>query len=90
MRAERRPLVQKVVANGRVHVPVRIRLGTRSAAWWGTSWSTRSDHVRPGDLLLDLVNAEMQAGVACGGGPPATGARVGLEDRGGGVTAGRG
>jgi HlyD family secretion protein len=64
MRAERRPLVQKVVANGRVHVPVRIRLGTQIGGVVGHLLVDKGDHVRPGDLLLDLVSAEMQAGVA--------------------------
>jgi HlyD family secretion protein len=64
MRAERRPLVQKVVANGRVHVPVRIRLGTQIGGVVGHLLVDKGDHVRPGDLLLDLVNAETQAGVA--------------------------
>jgi HlyD family secretion protein len=64
LRAERRPLVQKVVANGRVHVPIRIRLGTQVGGVVGHIQVDKGDHVRPGDLLLDLVNDETQAGVA--------------------------
>lgn len=64
LRAERRPLVQKVVANGRVHVPVRIRLGTQVGGVVGQLLVDKGDRVQPGDLLLGLVNAEMQAGVA--------------------------
>jgi HlyD family secretion protein len=63
-RAERRPLVQKVVANGRVHVPVRIRLGTQIGGVVERIPVDKGDRVQPGDLLLDLVNAELQAGVA--------------------------
>ena len=64
LRAERRPLVQKVVANGRVHVPVRIRLGTQVGGVVGHLLVDKGDHVEPGDLLLALVNDETQAGVA--------------------------
>jgi HlyD family secretion protein len=61
---ERRPLVQKVVANGRVQVPVRIRLGTQVGGVVGRLLVDKGDHVEPGDLLLALVNDETQAGVA--------------------------
>jgi HlyD family secretion protein len=64
LRAELRPLVQKVVANGRVHVPVRIRLGTQVGGVVGHILVDKGDHVEPGVLLLDLVNDETQAGVA--------------------------
>jgi HlyD family secretion protein len=64
LRVERRPLVQKVVANGRVRVPVRIRPGTQVGGVVGRLLVDKGDRVRPGDLLLELVNAEERAGVA--------------------------
>jgi HlyD family secretion protein len=63
-RVEQRPLVQKVVANGRVHVPVRIRPGTQVGGVVGELRVDKGDHVEPGDLLLELVNGETRAGVA--------------------------
>lgn len=61
---ERRPLIQKVVANGRVHVPIRVRPGTQVGGVVGQLLVDKGDRVGPGDLLLELANDEARAGVA--------------------------
>jgi HlyD family secretion protein len=63
-RVERRPLVQKIVANGRVDVPVRVQLGCQAAGAVSRIFVDQGDHVAIGDLLLELANDEAAAVVA--------------------------
>jgi HlyD family secretion protein len=63
-RAERRPLVQKIVANGRVDVPVRVQLGAQAGGVVARMLADHGDLVRAGDLLAELANDEAAAVVA--------------------------
>ena len=63
-RVERRPLVQKIVANGRVDVPVRVQLGSQTGGVVSRLLVDQGDQVAAGDLLLELVNDEAVAVVA--------------------------
>lgn len=63
-RAERRPLVQKIVANGRIDVPVRVRPGTQTGGVVARMLVDKGDSVRTGDLLVELVDDEAAAEVA--------------------------
>jgi lipoprotein-releasing system permease protein len=62
--AERRPLVQKIVANGRVNVPVRVQLGTQAGGVLARLAVDQGDSVVAGQLLAELVSEEAAAGVA--------------------------
>ena len=64
VRAERRPLVQKVVANGRVNVPVRVQLGMPAGGVLARLLVDQGDSVKAGQLLAELVPDEAAAGVA--------------------------
>ncbi len=64
VRAERRPLVQKIVANGRVNVPVRVQLGTQAGGVLARLAVDQGDSVVAGQLLAELVSEEAAAGVA--------------------------
>lgn len=64
VRAERRPLVQKIVANGRVNVPVRVQLGTQAGGVLARLLVDQGDSVKAGQLLAELVPDEATAGVA--------------------------
>jgi HlyD family secretion protein len=61
---ERRPLVQKIVANGRVDVPVRVQLGTQIGGVVSRLLVDQGDRVEAGDLLAELGNDEAVAVVA--------------------------
>lgn len=63
-RAERRPLVQKIVANGRVDVPVRVQLGAQAGGVVARMLVDHGDRVQAGDLLAELANDEAAAVVA--------------------------
>jgi HlyD family secretion protein len=64
VRAERRPLVQKIVANGRVNVPVRVQLGTQASGVLARLAVDQGDSVKAGQLLAELAPDEATAGVA--------------------------
>lgn len=64
VRAGTRPLVQKVVANGRVNVPVRVQLGVQAGGALARLHVDQGDSVRAGQLLAELVADEAIAGVA--------------------------
>ena len=64
VRAEQRPLVQKVVANGRVNVPVRVQLGVQAGGVLARLLVDQGDSVTAGQLLAELVSDEAAAGVA--------------------------
>lgn len=64
VRAERRPLVQKIVANGRVNVPVRVQLGTQAGGVLARLAVDQGDSVKAGQLLAELAPEEAAAGVA--------------------------
>lgn len=64
VRAVRRPLLQKVVASGRVYVRNRIQLGCKAGGIVAQVRAREGDRVHRGDLLLELENAEEAAGVA--------------------------
>lgn len=64
VRVERRPLVQKVVANGRVNVPVRVQLGAQAGGALANLLVDQGDSIRAGQLLGELAADEAKAGVA--------------------------
>jgi HlyD family secretion protein len=59
-----RPLVQKVVANGRVNVPVRAQVGAQASGILARLHVDQGDTVRAGQLLAELAADEATAGVA--------------------------
>ncbi|MBK8167816.1 MAG: efflux RND transporter periplasmic adaptor subunit [bacterium] len=59
-----RPLVQKVVANGRVNVPVRAQVGAQASGILARLHVDQGDTVRAGQLLAELAADEAGAGVA--------------------------
>lgn len=59
-----RPLVQKVVANGRVNVPVRAQVGAQAGGILARVHVDQGDTVRAGQLLAELAADEATAGVA--------------------------
>lgn len=61
VRATRQPLVQQIVANGRVDVPVRVQLGTQVGGVVTRMLVDQGDHVEAGELLLELANEEARA-----------------------------
>jgi len=61
---QRRPLVQKIVANGRVDVPVRVQLGAQVGGVVARLLVDKGDSVQAGQLLAELVNDEAVAVVA--------------------------
>lgn len=63
-RAARRPLVQRVVASGRVMAPARITLASLSLARVVEVAVREGDEVRAGQLLLRLDDAEARAALA--------------------------
>lgn len=63
VRAGTRPLVQKVVANGRVNVPVRAQAGAQAGGVLARVHVDQGDSVRAGQLLAELADDEAQAGV---------------------------
>src|SRR5512140_973158 len=62
--AERRPLVQRVVASGRVMPAARVTLGSLSLAKVVEVKVREGDAVRAGQLLLRLDDAEARATLA--------------------------
>jgi HlyD family secretion protein len=60
---ERKPLVQRVVATGRVLVQNRIRLGTMAAGIVSCVNVDKGDRVKAGDLLVELRDDEARAAV---------------------------
>jgi HlyD family secretion protein len=62
--AERRPLVQRVVASGRVMAPARITLASLTLARVVEVAVREGDAVRAGQLLLRLDDAEARAALA--------------------------
>lgn len=64
VRAVTGPLVQKVVANGRVNVPVRAQAGTAAGGVLVSLHVDQGDTVRAGQLLAELSADEAAAGVA--------------------------
>ncbi|HYQ81972.1 MAG TPA: efflux RND transporter periplasmic adaptor subunit, partial [Anaeromyxobacteraceae bacterium] len=65
-RVERRDLVQRVVASGRVLPPARVSLGSLSLAQVARVMVDEGDRVKAGQLLLQLEDAEARAGLAQG------------------------
>lgn len=68
---ERREIVQKVVVSGRVLPTSRIPIGSMLAGVVTQVGVKEGDHVRPGDLLVQLDDTEARAAVAL--------ARAGLQ-----------
>jgi len=64
IRAGTGPLVQKVVANGRVNVPVRAQAGPQAGGVLARLHVDQGDTVRAGQLLAELAADEAAAGVA--------------------------
>lgn len=64
VQVERRPLVQTIVANGRVEVPVRVQLGCQVAGAVSRIFVDQGDQVANGELVLELANDEAAAVVA--------------------------
>jgi HlyD family secretion protein len=64
LRAVTGPLVQKVVANGRVNVPVRAQAGAPAGGVLARVLVDQGDTVRTGQLLAELAAEEAAAGVA--------------------------
>jgi HlyD family secretion protein len=62
-RTGRQTLTQRVVASGRVHVPVRSQLGTMIGGIVDRVMVEEGSRVRPGDLLVQLDDAEIRAEV---------------------------
>lgn len=60
----RRDIVQTVIVSGRVLPPARISVGSMVAGVVATVAVKEGDHVKPGDLLVQLSDAEAQAAVA--------------------------
>jgi len=63
-RVERRDLVQRVVASGRVLAPARVSMGSLSLAQVARVLVEEGDRVRGGQLLLQLDDAEARAALA--------------------------
>jgi HlyD family secretion protein len=62
--AERRPLVQRVVASGRVLAPARIQVGSVVVGRVTRVGFDKGDRVRKGDVLVQLDDAEARAALA--------------------------
>lgn len=60
----RRDLVQSVIVSGRVLPPARINIGSMVAGVVATVAVREGEHVKPGDLLVQLGDEEPQAAVA--------------------------
>jgi HlyD family secretion protein len=65
-RVERRDVVQRVVASGRVLPPARVSLGSLSLAQVQRVLVDEGDRVKGGQLLLQLEDDEAQAALAQG------------------------
>src|SRR5512144_986394 len=65
-RVERRDLVQRVVASGRVLPPARVSLGSLFLAQVARVLVDEGDRVKGGQVLLQLEDAEAQAALAQG------------------------
>jgi HlyD family secretion protein len=61
--AERRPLVQRVVASGRVMSPARVTLGALGVARVREVRVVEGERVRRGQLLVQLEDAEARAAI---------------------------
>ncbi len=64
VRVERRPIVQKVVANGRVLPPAQVNLGVLLAGVVAEVRTDEGQHVNAGDELLRLEDDELDAAAA--------------------------
>ncbi len=64
LRVVRGPLVQRVIANGRVWVPARLLLGVNAAGTVARLAVDEGARVAAGDTLLALANAEQRAALA--------------------------
>lgn len=62
--AERRALVQRVVASGRVLAPARIQIGSVIVGRATRVAVEKGDRVKAGDLLVQLEDAEARAGLS--------------------------
>ncbi len=62
--ARRQPLVQRVIANGRVWVPARVQLGTPAGGVVARLLVDEGSRVATGDTLLELANDEQRATAA--------------------------
>jgi HlyD family secretion protein len=62
--AERRALVQRVVASGRVLAPARIQIGSVIVGRVTRVAVEKGDRVKAGDLLVQLEDAEARAGLS--------------------------
>ena len=60
----RGPLVQKIVASGRVYVRTRVQLGCKVGGIVARVLAREGDRVQAGDVVLELENAQETAGVA--------------------------
>lgn len=63
VRVERRDLVQKVVATGRVEPPARVRLGTLAPGLAVRVLADEGERVSAGQTLVELDRAEVEAAV---------------------------
>lgn len=63
-RAERRDLEQHVVASGRVMAPARVNVASLASGLVVAVGAIEGQHVKAGDLLVQLEDAEAQAQVA--------------------------
>lgn len=62
--AARKPLVHRVVATGKVLPPARIHLGSTTIARVVVVNANEGDHVKAGDVLIQIDDAEAKAQVA--------------------------
>jgi HlyD family secretion protein len=63
-RVVRRDLEQHVVASGRVRVPTRVQIAAQTAGLVETVGAIEGQHVKAGDLLVQLADTEQRAAVA--------------------------
>ncbi len=63
-RATRKDLEQHVVASGRVRVPTRVQIATQTAGLVIAIGAAEGQHVKAGDLLVQIDDREQRAAVA--------------------------
>src|SRR5512143_3630988 len=63
-RAVRKDLEQHVVASGRVRVPTRVQIAAQTSGLVIAVGATEGQHVKAGDLLVQIDDREQRAAVA--------------------------